>query len=494
MVARKPSKTRVGGPKPEESSVPPETIRRRLRSSAAILMMQESTAQLRNDVTSALSNAHAQRTRLPSEQAFREEHKTSPSGLALGRAKQVQYAINDALAPFRSFRSNFFDWVADQSSRPAQPRPPGFFRMGQRARVRFDYQDFTVERNRLLLPESLGLDALLLLNRDGTPLLNLGDTLVEVRLEPCRSRKWVHVDLVVRRAPKAAIVLRGGTLLVDWGVARLVTCLDDRNLLAFFVCGGVAKAILQRGAKWHAALRSEAATGSRHGHRKAGALALRSARQMEDLMKKVALLVVTYALTHGLKRVAVGRNKDWKQNVTMGKKGNQTFCFIPHAKLIDALRSKCLRAGIEFVETEESYTSKTDHLAKEAMGPKPEGYQWLGSRSPRGRFRSSIGLVLQADVNGCIGLGRKVGGEGWLEDFLRRLGTATGTRLVPRRVQLNGVAPAPSPGAGSRHPRLRSPRGWIPTKVALLQSGLVPAVGTSVALPTHNTQAFPVAA
>ena len=83
--------------------MPPETIRRRLRSSAASLMMQESTAQLRNDITSALRDAHTNRTRLPSEQALREEHKTSPSGRALGRAKQVQYAIKDALASFRTF-------------------------------------------------------------------------------------------------------------------------------------------------------------------------------------------------------------------------------------------------------------------------------------------------------------------------------------------------------------------------------------------------------
>lgn len=45
-----------------------------------------------------------------------------------------------------------------------------------------------------------------------------------------------------------------------------------------------------------------------------------------------------------------------------------------------------------------------------------------------------------------------------------------------------------------QHVNLLSPRGWLPTKVALLQSGLVPAVGTRVALPTHNTQAFSVAA
>jgi len=238
----------------------------------------------------------------------------------------------------------------------------------------------------------------------------------------------------------------------------------------------------------------EAALGARHGKAQAGALAARSARQMEDLMKKVARLLVEYAIAKGLKRVVAGRNKDWKQAVDMGRKGNQLFTFIPHGKLVEALRSKCRRAGIEFVETEESYTSKTDPIAAEAMGPKPEGYRWLGSRSKRGCFHSSMGIVLQADVNGCIGIGRKVGGEQWLADFRRKLGSSPGTRLVPRKLHVNGRhAPAPSPGVRTPHPRGLSSRAWISTQVALVKAGLFPDL-RCVAPATHTPQVFPVAA
>jgi len=146
----------------------------------------------------------------------------------------------------------------------------------------------------------------------------------------------------------------------------------------------------------------------------------------------------------------------------MGKKQNQFFTFIPHGKLIDALRTKCARAGIEFVETEESYTSKTDHLALEPMGEKPEEYQWLGSRGPRGRFRSSVGTILQADVNGCIGLGRKVGGEQWLGDFIQRLGTLLAQGSCLGKSTSNGVGPVPSPAAATRtHAFGRPERGSV---------------------------------
>jgi IS605 OrfB family transposase len=360
--------------------------------------------------------------------------------------------------------------------------------------VCFDYQDFKVVDNTLYLPTSMGLGPLALVERGGEPLLSPGDRLVDVRVEPCRSRQWVHLDLVIRRAVPAKMRASSGNLLVDLGVKHLATCLDEKNLIAFFIGGDVAKAILQHGAKWHAQLKSEAAQGARHGKRRAAALAARSARQMEDLMKKVALLLVTYCVANGIARMAVGRNKDWKLGVNLGKKQNQLFAFIPHGKLIEALRSKCARAGIEFVETEESFTSKTDHLAREEMGPKPEGYRWLGSRSTRGCFRSSMGFVLQADVNGCIGIGRKVGGEQWLYDFIGRLGSSPGTRLVPRKLHVNGRhVPAQSPGVRMPHPRGLSSRAWISTKVALAKAGLVPGL-QGVASATHNPQVFPKAA
>jgi len=457
-------------------------------------MAQEAAAQVKNDVYSALRSAHEQRKLLPSVKAMREQMKTAAAGIDLGRAKQVQYAIDDAFAMFRSYRSNFFAWAKDPSSRPGKPRPPKYYRRGQRARVRFDYQDFKVLDNRLHLPTSMGLGAVLLVDRDGEPLLNPGDRLVEVRVEPCRSRQWVHLDLVIRRAEPAKKTARSGNLLVDLGVARLATCLDDKNLVAFFIGGEVAKAILRRGAKWHAQLKCEAAHGARHGKARAGALAARSARQMEDLMKKVALFLVTYCVANVIGRLAVGRNKDWKQEVNLGKKQNQLFTYIPHGKLIEALRAKCARAGIEFVETEESFTSKTDHLAREGMGPKPEGYRWLGSRSTRGCFRSSMGFVLQADVNGCIGIGRKAGGEKWLCDFIGRLGSSPGTRLVPRKLHVNGRhVPVQSPGVRMPHPRGLSSKAWISTKVALAKAGLIPSL-QRVAPATHIPQVFPKAA
>jgi hypothetical protein len=105
-----------------------------------------------------------------------------------------------------------------------------------------------------------------------------------------------------------------------------------------------------------------------------------------------------------------------------------------------------------------------------------------------------MGFVLQADVNGCIGIGRKVGGEKWLNDFIGRLGSSPGTRLVPRKLHVNGRhVPAPNPGVRMPHPRGLSSRAWISTKVVLAKAGLVPGL-QRVASATHKLQVFPNAA
>src|ERR1700685_1820961 len=117
--------------KTQSSSYPPETLRRRVRTSAAMLMAQEGAAQVKNDVYSALRSTHEQRQPLPSVYAICKQMKATSSAIALGRAKQVQHAIADAFAMFRSYRSNFFAWVKDPSSRPGKPRPPRFYRRGQ---------------------------------------------------------------------------------------------------------------------------------------------------------------------------------------------------------------------------------------------------------------------------------------------------------------------------------------------------------------------------
>lgn len=114
---------------------------------------------------------------------------------------------------------------------------------------------------------------------------------------------------------------------------------------------------------------------------------------------------MNYCINNNIGRLVIGLNKGWKNRISLGKKTNQKFVEIPFSKLIDKISYKCKLVGINFQVNEESYTSKVDHLAFEKLG-KHDVY--LGERKKRGLFQSSIGKLLNADINGAIGIGRKV--------------------------------------------------------------------------------------
>jgi len=58
----------------------------------------------------------------------------------------------------------------------------------------------------------------------------------------------------------------------------------------------------------------------------------------------------------------IGKNVGWKQTVNMGKKNNQAFVFLPHARFVELLSYKAELVSIQVVLTEESYTSKASFL------------------------------------------------------------------------------------------------------------------------------------
>lgn len=73
--------------------------------------------------------------------------------------------------------------------------------------------------------------------------------------------------------------------------------------------------------------------------------------------------------------------------------------------------------GIKVIENEESYTSKCDSLALE---PIKKHDVYLGRRVKRGLFKSSVGNLINADINGAINIGRKVIGDSFVKEIVNR--------------------------------------------------------------------------
>lgn len=115
--------------------------------------------------------------------------------------------------------------------------------------------------------------------------------------------------------------------------------------------------------------------------------------------------IINLCVENRIESIIIGHNDGWKQNSDMSKVNNQNFVQIPFNTLIDQLRYKSQEYTDLSVSTvEENYTSKCDHLALEEM---KHHEQYLGKRVKRGLFKSLTGKVLNADINGAIGILRK---------------------------------------------------------------------------------------
>jgi len=118
--------------------------------------------------------------------------------------------------------------------------------------------------------------------------------------------------------------------------------------------------------------------------------------------------IINQLLERGVTHLIIGKNEGWKQKIAIGKKNNQSFTFIPHARFIQQLEYKAKLVGIKVSLTEESYTSKCSFLD---MEPIKKQEKYLGKRSKRGLFKAANGKKYNADLNGALNIIRKVVGD-----------------------------------------------------------------------------------
>jgi len=79
---------------------------------------------------------------------------------------------------------------------------------------------------------------------------------------------------------------------------------------------------------------------------------------VETYLHQCSRIVVNKLLAVGVKEVAIGKNEQWKTGINLGKRTNQKFVQVPHARFIEMLTYKLEAVSIKVTVGEESYTSK----------------------------------------------------------------------------------------------------------------------------------------
>lgn len=194
---------------------------------------------------------------------------------------------------------------------------------------------------------------------------------------------------------------------IDLGIDNLATMITENNTIVY--SGKFLKSYNRYFNKKLARLQSiKDKQGIKGCTKRIEALYEKRNRYIEDVFHKYSRIIVDYLIRNRIGNLVVGYNSGWKQSVDMGKKNNQKFMQIPFARLTSYLKYKCEIAGIRYIETKESYTSKCDSLALEEI---KKHNSYLGKRVKRGLFQSSTGVLINADVNGSMNILRKVVGD-----------------------------------------------------------------------------------
>jgi IS605 OrfB family transposase len=200
---------------------------------------------------------------------------------------------------------------------------------------------------------------------------------------------------------------------IDLGINNLIAiATDQQGVRPVLVNGKALKSINAIYNKRVAKLRSKgkyahiiAVTNKRH-------------RRIRDLLHRASNQVVSYCLENDIGTLVIGHNKNWKQDINIGKVNNQKFVNIPHSILINQIQYKCHQLGIDTIIQEESYTSKASALDNDMIpvyGEKDKNVIPLfgGRRVKRGLYKSKNGII-NSDVNGALNILRKATGDALL--------------------------------------------------------------------------------
>ena len=201
-------------------------------------------------------------------------------------------------------------------------------------------------------------------------------------------------------------IINNSFIGIDIGIDNLASITSNDKNFSYIVKGTPLKSMNQYYNKKKAQIQSELEKcNKKKFSRKLERLTNKRNMKIKNYLHNASRKIINLCKSQNIGNIVIGHNKGWKQEVNIGKKNNQNFVSIPFNMFIQQLEYKGKMEGINVVITEESYTSKTDHFVKEPMKHLDER---KGKRIKRGLFKSSIGKVLNADINGAIGIMRKV--------------------------------------------------------------------------------------
>ena len=364
--------------------------------------------------------------------------KENPHYKALGGqlAQQTLKMVSESFVSYNKILSNFFKGEVNR------PSMPSYRTKGGLAPLCYPSQaiqlDIETGQCRLPVSKELGEDVKDLIGAkeiwiNGCTGITTSQ-IKEVRILPRNNNLYVeYVYEYGNQGSSCSLSLDHNRVLgIDHGVDNWLTCVSSEGK-SFIIDGRKLKSFNQLYNKRVASLKEGKPQG--FWDDRLAQITEKRNRVMRDAIHKTARFIVNYCLEHRIGVLVFGWNQGQKDGSNMGKGNNQKFVQIPTGRLKDRIQQLCESVGIQFVETEESYTSKTSFVDNDFLptfGEKPDRWEPSGKRIKRGQYKTAQGFLINSDCNGAANIIRKVATQ--LGMSLAKVGRAV--LSLPKRYDL----------------------------------------------------------
>jgi len=295
---------------------------------------------------------------------------------------------------WKSYFRALVEYRKDPKKFRKKPKIPKYKKKNGESVVIFTNQQCKIKNGYLYFPRRTNLNPIK---------TRLIERLKEVRIIPLGVK--YKVELVYEKEEKDLRLDKEHMLSIDLGLNNLITAVNNNGCRPFIIKGGVVKSINQYYNKQLAYYRSiENKKGNFADTKRIKKLYLKRNNKINTIFHRVSKNLINYCIEKNLGTVVIGYNKGWKQKINIGKRNNQNFVQIPLRKLIEQIEYKSKLVGIKVKRIEESYTSKCSFLDNE---PIKKHEKYAGKRISRGLFKTSKGILFNADVNGAYNIMKK---------------------------------------------------------------------------------------
>ncbi len=339
----------------------------------------------------------------------------------IDNASFVQYVIRQIIKDFKVYFKTLKLYQQNQKRFNGMPKPPKAKKLKNLVKftISAKSETFKIENSNLIIRLRKGQYLKAKLPK------NFKHEISSIRLKFVADE--IYVDVVYSNEAQNKIAQGNYKAGIDLGLDELIAVVSDNpNLKSFIVSGKELKAYNQWYNKEKAKLQTQIDNIKNKLKDGTNDDAKKLEKQLKELVQKVKILSakrkrwfddnfhkisrkivdLLYATGHSV--IYIGKNLlESKNGIDLGKKFNQQFVFIPYRRLLEMIKYKAQKLGMQVIEVDESYTSKTSPFADIHTIQKTHDKSLCNGKREGNLFKDYVkNKLFHADLVGAVNIMR----------------------------------------------------------------------------------------